>query len=361
MDDPTPLSKGQFWALANASARELLWGLRAVSSELDYWRSVAIAIPNPVIRADALDVLARKRTHAEGAALFWILPRRRDRELLRLLVAYELIWDLLDNMSERAAAAGQIDGYRLHRAIAEAIDPSCAISDYYADHPWRGDGGYLRALVEFCRVRCAALPSYAAIRSFVLPDAERAQVLGLNHDPVDARREESLKRWVTRNFPEQRELDWWELSGAASAPLHIHALLALASEPRCCREEVAAVHDVYFPWVSAATTMLDSFVDEDDDQATGDHSYVAHYPSRASAVRGVERLFARATAEARGLPRGQKHAIIAAGMGSMYLSKGGAPSLQRRRRGLASAGGSLTRLLLPLLRGWRIAYAQSRA
>jgi tetraprenyl-beta-curcumene synthase len=292
--------------------------------------------------------------------LFWILPRRRNLELLRLLVAYELIWDLLDNMSERAAAIGQIDGYQLHLAIAEAIDPSCPISDYYADHPWREDGGYLRGLVEFCRERCAALPSYLAIRDFILAGAARAQVLALNHDPVDARRDRSLERWVASHFPGEHELDWWELSASASAPLTIHALLSLASEPDCCAEEIVAVHDVYF-WVSAATTMLDSYADQDDDGANGDHSYVAHYPSQECALRGVERLFARAAAEARALPRGRRHAIIAAGMGAMYLSKEGAPTLSRRRRLLADAGGSLTRLLLPVLRGWRVAYAQGHA
>ncbi len=360
MNDPTPLSTAQLWTLASATARELLWGLRAVSAEMRRWRALALAIPDPVIRADALDVLARKRTHAEGAALFWILPRRRDLELLRLLVAYELIWDLLDNMSERAAAAGQIDGYQLHLAIAEAIDPSCAISDYYADHPWRADGGYLRALVEFCRERCAALPSYSAIRPLVLADAERAQVLALNHDPVEARREESLKRWVARHYPGDRELDWWELSAGASAPLNIHALLALASEASAHAEEIRAVHDAYF-WVSAATTMLDSYVDQDDDAANGDHSYVAHYPSPECALSSVQRLFARAVADAQALPRGRRHAILAAGMGAMYLSKRDGPALRRRERMLAAAGGSLTSLLLPVLRGWRIAYAHGAA
>lgn len=362
MDDPTPLSLSQLWALAAATSRELLWGLRAVSAEIRRWRRLALAIPNSVIREDALAALEKKRTHADGAALFWILPRRRNIDLLRLLVRYELIWDFLDNLSERAAGAGQVDGHQLHLAIAEAIDPSVAISDYFCEHPWRGDGGYLRALVQSCREGCAALPSYSCIRALAVRDAARAQVLGLNHDPDAARRDAALQRWVSEHFPDRGDVAWWELSGAASAPLNIHALLALAAEPGCTEREILAVHGAYFPWLSATTTMLDSYVDQADDARNGDHSYVAHYPSGESAEIGLRALLARASGEARTLPRGPKHAVIAAAMAAMYLSKGAETAAVRAdRRRLARSGGSLTRLLLPILRVWRVASAQRNA
>jgi tetraprenyl-beta-curcumene synthase len=361
MDDPTPLDSRQFWALAMATTREVLWGLPAVSAEIRRWRVRALGIPNPTIRADALSALRKKRTHADGAALFWILPRRRNLDLLRLLVSYELIWDLLDNLSERAAAAGRIDGRQLHLAIAEAIDPSASISDYYRDCPWRGDGGYLRALVESCQQGCLKLPSYPQVRALALVNAERAQVLALNHDPNAARRDASLERWVKERFPASPDLRWWELSGAASAPLTIHALLALAAERECRDIDVAAVQDAYFPWLSAATTMLDSYVDQAEDLKSGNHSYISHYPSGEGATMGIQRLIARAASEVRGLPDGPKHAIIAAAMAAMYLSKSGAtaPAVCARTRSLAKAGGSLTALLLPILRAWRVVYAQS--
>jgi tetraprenyl-beta-curcumene synthase len=315
-----------------------------------------------VIREDALSALKDKRTHADGAALFWILPRRRNIQLLRLLVRYELIWDFLDNLSERAAAVGQVDGRQLHLAITEAIDPTIPISDYFREHPWRGDGGYLRALVQSCREGCATLPAYPCVRALAVRDAERAQVLGLNHDPDAARRDASLRRWVNEHFPDRGDIAWWELSGAASAPLNIHALLALAAEPGCTEGEILAVHDAYFPWLSAATTMLDSYVDRIDDARNQDHSYVAHYPSSESAEIGVRALLARAAAEARVLPRGPKHAVIAAAMAAMYLSKSAeTAAIRANRRRLARSGGSLTRLLLPVLRVWRVAFAQRGA
>ena len=88
-------------------------------------------IPDAPIREDALNSIERKRGHTDGAALFWILPRHRDLNLLRLLVAYEIIWDFLDSANERAARAGPANGRQLHLALIEALDPVAPISDYY--------------------------------------------------------------------------------------------------------------------------------------------------------------------------------------------------------------------------------------
>ena len=308
-------------------------------------------------------MLEHKRTHAHGAALFWTLPSRRNLALLRLLVAYELIWDFLDNLSERAVAQGQLDGRELHLAIAEAIDPQAPVSDYYRKLPWREDGGYLRALVEACREGCRRLPSYPLVRDVAVREARRAQVLAVNHDPDPARRDAALRRWVAAEFPGVQQASWWELTGAASAPLAIHALLALAAEPGCCATDVARIYGAYFPWISAATTMLDSYVDQIEDRAKGDHSYVSHYPTPQRAICDIRALVLRAVSEACALRDGHRHAVVAGAMIAMYLSKDTAPTPQLRAgtHAFMQAGGSLTQLLLPLLRIWRMAFAQRSA
>ncbi len=171
MSDPLPLSRGQLRALTAATMHELSWGLRAVSREMRGWRRRARLIPDGPIREDALQTLERKRTHIVGAGLFSILPGRRDRRLLRVLVAYEIILEFLDNAHERAAH--QLNGRQLHRALVEALDPSAPISDYYLHHPWKDDGGYLCALVEACREGCVSLPFYEDVRRLLLQGASR--------------------------------------------------------------------------------------------------------------------------------------------------------------------------------------------
>jgi len=141
--DPLPLRPSQLRALMVATTRELVWGRAAVSREIRRLRAAAEQIPDPKLRADALDVLARKRGNTDGAALFWTLNRRRDPGLLRVLIAHEVIWDFLDNVNERGAHMGQRNGRQLHLAIVESLDPARPISDYYRFHPWNEDDRYL--------------------------------------------------------------------------------------------------------------------------------------------------------------------------------------------------------------------------
>jgi tetraprenyl-beta-curcumene synthase len=363
MPNSLPLSPRQIWVLLSAATRELLWGLRAVSREVDTWQARASAIPEGPIREDALDSIERKRGNAAGAALFWILPRRRDLNLLRLLVAYQLIWDFLDSVSERGACEGTVNGLQLHKALIEALDPAAPISDYYRHHPWHEDGGYLRSLVEACRRACAALPAYECVRALVVREATRAQVQALNHDTDPSDRDRALKEWVAREFSEDQQLSWFELSSAATASLALHAFLALAADPSCTEAEARRACDAYFPWISGTATMLDSYVDQVEDEATGSHRYVAHYANRTLAGERMKALVARSAEEARSLRNGHRHAVITASMVAMYLSKDSArtPEMRDSTASIARAGGTLTRVLLPVLRLWRLALAQPNA
>jgi hypothetical protein len=109
--------------------------------------------------------------------------------------------------------------------------------------------------------------------------------------------------------------------------------------------------------------MLDSYVDQAEDAVNGDHSYVSHYPSPTVATQRVCELVRRSAQEVRCLPGGDRHAVIAACMAAMYLSKDSArtPAMRPTTDRLSEAGGSLTRLLLPVLRLWRVVYAQRSA
>lgn len=338
--------------------------MAAVAYEVRLWRARARAIPDPPLRGDALSALARKRGHTDGAALLWTIPRARYPNLLRLLVAYEIIWDFLDGVNERGAAAGQVNGRQLHLALVDAIDLTRPIADYYRYHQCGGDGGYLRMLVAACREHCRRLPSYWAIRPMLVREAIRAQVLAINHDLDPALRDTDLRRWAAETFPDTPNTTWFELTGAASASLTVHALLALGAEPASSEgqhltEQTCAA---YFPWISTTTTMLDSYVDQAEDLTNGDHSYVSHYATPQVAAARIRELVERSLIEGRALRDGERHVVIVACMVAMYLSKDSAhtEAMRETTRSFVRAGGSLTRLLLPVLRLWRLAYDQRR-
>lgn len=356
--DASCISLGQGKALAAAVVRELCWGLRAVSQEVDVWRARAAVIPDHTIREDALSSLESKRGNTDGAALFWILPDRRRPQLLRLLVTYEIMCDFLDSVSERGADAGLVNGRQLHLAFTEALDSDAPISDYYRHHPWQDDGGYLRLLVELCRAACALLPSYAAILPTLIRAAGLATVQGINHELDPQLRDFTLREWAAREFAGRTDLTWYELSGAASTWITVFALLALASEPDRKPREGAETYTAYF-WVCLAATVLDSYVDEAEDVANGDHSYFGHYPTKEHGVKRAQEIVARATREMRTLRHGHRHAVIVACMAALYLSKDSAltPDMQDTSRMMLRSGGPLAMMLGPVLRAWRVAYS----
>ncbi len=81
----------QVFPAARAAQRELLARARR--------------IPDPLLRADALISHTEKGSNSEGlAALAVLAPRERRAGLARSLVAYQLMLDYLDGVSERPAA-----------------------------------------------------------------------------------------------------------------------------------------------------------------------------------------------------------------------------------------------------------------
>jgi tetraprenyl-beta-curcumene synthase len=341
-----------------AAARELAWGLPAATREVAHWRRLACTISEALLRTDALNAIAEQRTHIDGAVLFSTLPHARSPALLRLLVTYEVIWDYLDNINERSAGAGLVNGLQLHRALVDALDPGRPMADYFCRSPWPDDGGYLRALVTACRGHCERLPSYARLRASLIREAARGQVCALNHAPDALQRDALLRAWAMREFPGGHEAAWFELTAAASTNLTVFALLALASEPNCSELVATQIARAYFPWISVLTAMLDSYVDQEEDARSSSHSYLAHYQTPQAAAERVRQLIRRCVHEARSLDDGEKHTVIAGCMFAMYLSRDSAlaPPMRETTTSLIRAGGTSAGVLHPVLRLWRTVY-----
>jgi tetraprenyl-beta-curcumene synthase len=361
--NPAPLSPRQLQAFLGAVVRELLWGLPVASGELRKWRNRAAEIPDETIRLLALDALDRKRGNTHGAGMFWTLPRVRSLTLLRLLVTYQVLWDYLDSISEHDATTGKASTRQLHLALVDALDPGRPISDYYRHRPGHNDGGYLCTLVQACRECCLRLPSFQRVRPLLVREAAHVEIQAINHDPDAASREAALHEWVAHEFPPGQDVQWFELAAAAGANIAIYALLALAAESACDEGEIARVYRAYFPWAGALATMLDSYVDEIEDLTAGEQRYVAYYPSSELATRRMVQLLRRCLYEVGDLRNSKRHTLLMGCMVAMYLSKDSARTRDTRdtTKRLINAGGSLTKILRPILRAWRIANRQRSA
>ena len=161
--------------LARSTGRELIWGLRGVSREVD-----ALAASGQ--RRSPTRSCARTRWERSRASAATSMARRCSGRCPTgatvtcsdVLVAYEVLADYLDCVSERGAGRGIENGRQLHLALVEAVDlappapPTPEISDYYRYHSSREDGGYARALVQRCRAGCERLPSYERMKPLLM-------------------------------------------------------------------------------------------------------------------------------------------------------------------------------------------------
>ncbi|HXE46505.1 MAG TPA: DUF2600 family protein [Conexibacter sp.] len=330
--------------------------VRSVLHELE---RDACAIPDPVLRAHALETLRGEGLSAMGAALVATTVDRTDPTLVRLLVSLQVAWDYVDTLAEQPAADPLASGMQLHRALVDAISPTPPRADYYLLHSAHDDGGYLLALVERCRAACASLPAFPHVAPAAGEGLARAAIQYAHHAPP-ARREAALQEWAAEQQG-SAEASWFELAAAASSSLGVLAILALAADPATDEYLVERVHAAYAPWVDALTALLDSLVDRPDDARAGLANWIDHYPSDAAAGVRLEAIACRAFGEVRALPRGGRHAVIVAGMVAMHCSQSTAwlPGVRPTTRAVMRASGSAALpLLLALLRAWRWARAR---
>jgi tetraprenyl-beta-curcumene synthase len=284
---------------------------------------LAEAIPDPLLRQDALSSHREKRSNSEGlAALAVLAPAAYRQEIACSLVAYQLMLDYLDGVSERPAEDPVANGLLLHRAFEVALEPGADHDDYYALAAARNDGGYLVALVDACRQPLEALPSYPAVRPSLLRQARLCRgSQTLNHamhfEPV----EDAIAEWSSATAAEcglGGELDWWEMIGAAAASsLGVGALLALAGQTGATEAEAERVELAYFPWASGLNALLDSLVDLDEDPEEASH--LRRYDSLETAADRLGAIAYTAREHVSRLPDGELNEAILAAMGALYL------------------------------------------
>jgi tetraprenyl-beta-curcumene synthase len=282
------------------------------------------------LRRLALATHKSKRAHAEGAAAFAVLvsPERRA-EVVRALVAFQAMYDYLDTVSEQPGGDPLTNGWRLHAALVVATDPSQPHLEYYALHPQRNDGGYLRSLADACRDACRSLPSFLLVAPLIQVAAVRAmESQGYNHAVVAGMAPEAVIRWAQRINQDADDLRWWELVGAAGSSLVILALIAAAADPRLDPAECDAISRAYYPWAGALLALMDSLVDEVTDERCGTHSLTARYRSPAEAAQRVSMIAQRAMQLAGDTRDGRHHSMIVAAMVALFASE---PEARRPR------------------------------
>ncbi len=326
--------------------------LPIVREELRSRRRLAQAIPNPVLRQEALCALTAKAANAEATAVFATLAPGANRPAAtRAMTALQIAIDYLDCLGESAGPNPLGDGLRLHRALSAAVDPEAGSADWYALHPQGEDGGYLDRLVAECRRHLQQLPSYREVLPILRRAAERCGE-GQSHTHAAAvGGRDQLEAWAT-GLEGSTAFSWWELAAGASSSVSAHALIAAAAAPGSSGPEAEAIDAAYFPSIGALTVLLDDLVDRDLDLAGGEHNYVDYYDDGEMTAERLAAIIDRSRAAIAPLRLHRRHAAILSGVVAFYLAapEMGSPFARPTRERLPRAAGGPVRPLAAFLR-----------
>ena len=291
-----------------------------VRRELSLWADRARSIPDPVLRACAVEKLTVERLNPEAAAFFAVLaPRKQRSRVVRLIVAYQVVYDYLDAVNEQTGCTALQNGLQLHRALVDAVHLAPSTCDYYAHNRQREDNGYVRLLVCTCREILHTLPSTRPVTRLLVRAADRCGRAQSHNHAIPSEGEKGLAGWSVAQAPESGYL-WWELAAGGISCLAIHALFTVAADPAGTLRDATLTDEAYFPAVCAISALLDSLIDYYSDAGTTNHSFAARYNGSALAAERFATIVHEATVGLRKLRRRRRHTIILAGIAAFYLS-----------------------------------------
>lgn len=238
---------------------------------------LAERIPDAQLRAQARFGLRAKAYHVAGACILsTLLPSEAREHYVDIVAPLEAIYDFLDGLCDRHPLTTPKAFRQLHLALADALDPSRPLADYYAYGPPGDDGDYLASLVRRVRKALSRLADYELLLPYFAEAATLyADTQTYKHLPA-GEREQACVAWHAERGKPFGDLTWWEFAAAAGSQFQVYGPLYAAF---CSRfDEIKASYEAYFPAFSALHVLLDSFIDQQEDHEHDELNWIDCYP-----------------------------------------------------------------------------------
>lgn len=271
---------------------------------------LAERIPDDRLRHEAIESIRAKAYHVAGAAILGtFLPRGAREHYIEIVAPLETIYDFLDNLCDRHPDVPAEAYPVLHRALADALDPSAPLHEYYTHGPFGDDGDYLRTLVKRVRFMLTRLEGHEYLLAHFREAARYYTDLQTFKHYPKVERETACIAWYERHRARFADLSWWEFACAAGSQFQVYAPLYAAF----CSDfaQIEPAYHAYFPAFSALHVLLDYFIDQAEDREHGELNFVACYAS-PYAFRGRARTLAhraRIGFESLAIPRAHTFAM----------------------------------------------------
>lgn len=280
---------------------------------------LAERIPDVELRAQAQFGLRAKAYHIAGACILaTLLPSAAREHYVEIVAPLEAIYDFLDGLCDRHPQTTP-DAYRqLHLALSDALDPLQPLHEYYLYGPPGDDGDYLASLVRRVRRALSRLGDYELlIPNFAQAARLYADTQTYKHLP-DGEREQACREWYTREGSRFGDLSWWEFGAACGSQFQVYGPLyaAFCSE----YDRIEDTYEAYFPAFSALHVLLDSFIDQQEDEEHGELNWMHCYSSFDAFHDRMSALAQRARGRFSALSMPRAHTFALRIMGLFYLT-----------------------------------------
>lgn len=317
-----------------------------VNQEIDSWREFAKQHMQGQLQEQALASIESKRFHCQGGSFYALYPGVNTCDFIRFVVALQTISDYLDNLSDRAAVTDEAAFQQLHLAMTDALDPFARHKDYYADYPYKEDGGYLDHLVETCQKELGKLPSYHLVKEDLLYFAKLYSQLQTYKHIDTASREETMRLWL-KEVNTTEDLSDWEFAAATGSTLGMFMLAAAAADPQLRTATVKKITAAYFPWISGLHIQLDYFIDQAEDLKNNDLNFIFYYTNDRMTCERLTLFYQQAYHHAALTPHAYFAKTVVCGLAALYLSdaKIQTPAEKNIRNELLRCGGISVRIL----------------
>lgn len=317
-----------------------------VEAELAYWREQAAAIPNPILRKQALSSIDNKAFHCQGGSVYAILTEENWEEAIQFIVAFQTISDYLDNLCDRSTTFDPDDFRSLHQAMFDAIEGTNDANQYYQYRPNCADGGYLENLVRVCQKGIIQIPQYQKIKPSLVDLVRQYIHLQVDKHVKPSERVARLKQRYQEVQGASRGLAWYEYAAATGSTLGVFCLVCYGLKNQLDHDQIQCIYDCYFPYLQGLHILLDYFIDQQEDIIEGDLNFCSYYPSNQILTERLVFFITKAISQTECLPSQSFHKLICQGLTALYLADPKVSQVEdgtKIRRHLLKIGGWQTR------------------
>lgn len=252
-------------------------------------------------------------------SLFALYPGLDIKNALSFIAAFHTLTDYLNKLCRQNKIPDETAVRKLYPAVQDAVDPEHTTGSYQLDYSLK-EGKQLRRLVDQCRLRITALPSYKLVTGKMKKYVQFYIDLQSYRYLPPGIRQEYIETWADFYLKRYRDISFWEFSAAAESLLGVFSMFAAAGDPRLTSGDVKALDEVFFPWICGLHKLLEAYISAREDVLTEQLNFTNYYSNLRICEERLSCFVERAVGLCSGLKNPEYHNLLIKCLLSLYLS-----------------------------------------